>query len=494
MTAGRTHDAPRGRAAADGFNGAAGKETSTHMSTTHTPARARPGNPLVYAIAAISALGGLLFGYDTGIISSALLVIGDDFHLGSGMKEVVTSTILVGAIVGALAAGALADRFGRRRVLFAVAIVFAAGAVAAALAPDVTALIAARFVLGLSVGGASGMVPVYIAELAPARIRGGLMVFFQLMVAVGQLVSYLVGYALAQPGGWRWMFALAAVPSVVLYVGMLFLPESPRWLIKRGRPDDALAVLRRVREPGDDTAAELAEIQQVEASENSGGWRELTRPWVRPALVVGFGIAMFSQITGINAMVYYAPTMLSEAGFGDDASMLAGVGVGIALVVAAAVGTVLVDRIGRRRILLWLLPGSALSMALLGLAFAAPVLSPALWWVVIVGLIAYIAFNGGSIQVVVWLLGPEVFPLSVRGVAMSLASVAVWAFDLLIALTALSTIEAIGRTGLFLLYAAMNVLCWVFVYYLVPETKGRALEDIERALMSPGNFRRNLDG
>jgi sugar porter (SP) family MFS transporter len=447
----------------------------------------------VYAVAAISALGGLLFGYDTGIISSALLIIGRDFGLAAGMKELVTSMILVGAIAGALGAGALADRLGRRRVLFGVAVVFAVGSVAAALSPSVGALAAARFLLGLAVGGASGMVPVYIAELAPARIRGGLMVFFQLMVAFGQLVSYLIGYALAQPGGWRWMFALAAIPSVALYTGMLFLPESPRWLIKRNRPEEALRVLQRVREPGDDTAAELGEIQEIERRESSGGWRDLARPWVRPALVTGLGIAMFSQLTGINAMVYYAPTMLSEAGFGDNAAMLAGIGVGIALVVAATAGTLLVDRIGRRRILLWLLPGSAVSMAVMGLAFSASSSSPAMHWVVIVGLIAYIAFNGGSIQVVVWLIGPEVFPLSVRGVAMSLVSVAVWAFDLLIALTALSAIGAIGRTGLFLVYAAMNIACWVFVHFLVPETKGRALEDIERALMRGGNFKRNLD-
>ena len=192
-------------------------------------------------------------------------------------------------------------------------------------------------------------------------------------------------------------------------------------------------------------------------------------------------------------MVYYAPTILNSAGFGSSAAMLTGIGVGVALVVAAVVGTLLVDRIGRRRILLLLLPGSALSMGALGLAFLAPDLSGPVRWLVVISLLSYIAFNGSSIQVVVWLIGPEIFPLGIRGVAMSLASVTVWGFDLLIAFTALSAIHAIGQTGTFLLYASMNVACWFFVYRWVPETKGRSLEEIETALQHPGNFRRNLE-
>ncbi|MGI9050984.1 MAG: sugar porter family MFS transporter [Rubrobacteraceae bacterium] len=463
------------------------------MSQNASTAESSNTNPFVYVVAAISALGGLLFGYDTGIIASALIFISKAFGLSSFAKEVVVSAILVGAIVGAILGGLLADRFGRRRIVITVAIIFAIGAVWAALSPSVGSLVASRFVLGLSVGGASSMVPVYIAELAPAKIRGGLVVLFQLMVAIGELISYLVGYALAGPGGWRWMFALAVIPAAILLVGMLFLPESPRWLMKRGLTDAARSVLRRVRSDEKSVEDEINDIREVERQEEAGSWRDLRRPWVRPALVVGLGIAMFSQITGINAMVYYAPTILSSAGFGNSVALLTGVGVGALLVIGAAAGTLLVDRIGRRNILLFLLPGAALSMGVLGLAFLAPDRTGTVGWIVVISLLAYIAFNGASIQVCVWLIPSEIFPLSVRGPAMSLSTVFVWGFDLLVALTALSLIKAIGTTSVFWLYGLMNLVCWVFVYFLLPEPKGHSLEEIEIALHQRGRFKTNLE-
>ncbi|GGV28442.1 MFS transporter [Streptomyces longisporoflavus] len=461
---------------------------------------ARPrgtGRPpmLVYAVAAVSALGGLLFGYDTGIISGALLHLRDDLDLSSREQEIVVSVILLGAMVGALVSGRAAIRHGRRKVVAAVAVIFAVGAVAAALAPDVTTLVAARFVLGLAVGGASNMVPVYIAELAPAAVRGRLMVLFQLMVAIGQLIAYLCGWALTGNGGWRVMFALAVVPAVALAVGMMFLPESPRWLIAQNRTDDAVRTLRRLRPAGADVTAEVAEIASVaaDASAEGGSWRMLRRRWLRPALLIAVGIAAFSQLTGINAIVYYAPTILNDAGFGDSVSLLTGIGIGAMLVVAGVVGAIAVDKAGRRRTMLWFLPGSALAMAVLALAFSTSTESAAQRWTVIISLFAYILFNGVGMQAVVWLIGPEILPLSVRGPATSLATLSVWGFDLLIAMTALTAINTIGRSGTFLFYALMNVACIVFVALKVPETKGRSLESIEQALHSPLGFRRALE-
>ncbi|MEU8733346.1 sugar porter family MFS transporter [Streptomyces tendae] len=447
----------------------------------------------VYAVSAVSALGGLLFGYDTGIISGALLHLRDDLHLTSREQEIVVSVILLGAMAGALLAGRLAVRHGRRKVVIAVAAVFALGAAAAAAAPGTGSLVAARFVLGLAVGGASNMVPVYIAEVAPARIRGRLMVLFQLMVACGQLIAYVCGWVLSDTGGWRLMFGLAVVPAVVLGVGMLFLPESPRWLVERGMREQAASVLTRLRPPGTDVRHEIDEIAEVAAATPVGGWRDLRQRWMRPALLVAVGIAAFSQLTGINAVVYYAPTILADAGFGDSVALLTGVGIGVMLVIAGVVGAIAVDRMGRRRIMLWFLPGSGLAMTVMALAFLGPEGSAAQRWTVIVALFAYILFNGIGIQAVVWLIGPEILPLSVRGPATSLATVTLWGVDLLIAVTALTAIQAIGRSGTFFVYALMNVACIVFVAAKVPETRGRSLESIERALHRGGSFRKALE-
>ncbi|MET8818990.1 sugar porter family MFS transporter [Streptomyces rochei] len=468
-------------------------ELTAATGSTGTPAGERHGPPaMVYAVAGVSALGGLLFGYDTGIISGALLHLRDDMDLSSREQEVVVSVILLGAMAGALLAGRLAVRHGRRKVVIAVAVVFALGAAAAAAAPGVGALIAARFVLGLAVGGASNMVPVYIAEAAPAGIRGRLMVLFQLMVACGQLIAYLCGWALSDGGDWRTMFALAVLPAVALGVGMLFLPESPRWLVERGRREAAAGVLARLRPAGTDVHREIDEIAEVAATTPVGGWRDLRQRWMRPALLIAVGIAAFSQLTGINAVVYYAPTILVDAGFGDSAALLTGVGIGVMLVVAGVVGALAVDRVGRRRTMLWFLPGSGIAMAVMALAFLGPEGSAAQRWTVIVALFAYILFNGIGIQAVVWLIGPEIVPLSVRGPATSLATVTLWGVDLLIAVTALTAIQTIGRSGTFFFYALMNVVCVAFVVAKVPETRGRSLESIERALHRGGSFRKAL--
>ncbi|MEU5366478.1 sugar porter family MFS transporter [Streptomyces sp. NPDC005925] len=470
-------------------------ELTTGRGPAEAPVDDRNKAPaMVYAVAAVSALGGLLFGYDTGIISGALLHLREDLDLSSREQEVVVSVILLGAMAGALLAGRLAVRHGRRKVVIAVAVVFAAGAAAAALAPGVGSLIAARFVLGLAVGGASNMVPVYIAEAAPARIRGRLMVLFQLMVACGQLIAYLCGWALSGSGGWRTMFALAVLPAVALGAGMLFLPESPRWLVERGRREEAVSVLARLRPAGTDVGREIDEITEVATATPTGGWRDLRQRWMRPALLVAVGIAAFSQLTGINAVVYYAPTILVDAGFGDSAALLTGVGIGVMLVVAGVVGAIAVDRVGRRRTMLWFLPGSGLAMAVMAIAFLGPEGSAAQRWTVIVALFAYILFNGVGIQAVVWLVGPEILPLRVRGPATSLATVTVWGVDLLIAMTALTAIHAIGRSGTFFVYALMNAACIAFVAAKVPETRGKSLESIERALHRGGSFRKALDG
>ncbi|MGV9293913.1 sugar porter family MFS transporter [Amycolatopsis sp. NPDC003676] len=437
------------------------------------------GGRFVWFVVGIAALGGLLFGYDTGIISAALLYIGDEFRLGSFGKEIVTSAILIGGIAGALGSGPVSDRIGRRPTVLGVAVVFVAGAVGSALAPDPAALVATRFVLGLAVGAVTQILPVYIAEVAPAARRGSLVVLFQLMIAGGELVSYLIGYTLQ--GQWRWMFALAVVPAAVLFAGMLRLPESPRWLVLRGRAEQARGVLARIRGDRGLAAAEVAAIAGVN-NEERGSWADLRQRWVRPALVAAIGVSVLCQLTGINAVIYYAPTILSQSGFGTSASILATIGVGVVLTGMTVAGTFMVDRVGRRKLLLLFIPASIVALAVLGAAFLGGTPTGAARWVVVISMLAYIAFNGGSLSVVIWLLNSEVIPLSVRGKGTGIASVSMWVSDLLVSLTTLTLIGAIGASGTFWLYGGISVFAFVFVLRRVPETKGRTLEEIETSL------------
>ncbi|WP_432164730.1 sugar porter family MFS transporter [Streptomyces sp. bgisy031] len=448
------------------------------LDTAGPRTAAKSGRFMLFVVA-VAALGGMLFGYDTGIISSALLDITADFGLSTFGQQLVTSAILIGGIVGALGSGPVSDRLGRRRTVLGVAVLFVIGAVSTSLAPGAASLVGTRFVLGLAVGAITQILPVYIAEVAPAERRGSLVVLFQLMIAGGQLISYLIGYGIQ--GHWRWMFALAVVPGVVLFTGMLRLPESPRWLVVQGRHDEARGALGRIRGDLDAAAREVDEIASVN-QENRGSWTDLRARWVRPALTAAVGISVLCQLTGINAVIYYAPTILTDSGFGKSASIMASIGVGVVLLAMTVVGTFLVDRAGRRKLLLLFIPASVVALGVLGAAFLGGDPTGGMRWVVVIAMLAYIAFNGGSLSVVIWLLNSEVIPLSVRGKGTGIASVSMWMSDLLVSLTALSLIGAIGASGTFWLYGAISVFAFFFVLRCVPETKGRTLEQIEASL------------
>ncbi|MFF0628579.1 sugar porter family MFS transporter [Streptomyces sp. NPDC004296] len=463
---------------------------------SRTPATASPssatgtdrshGRSLV-TIAVVSALGGLLFGYDTGIISGALPTIADDFGLADAGKELVTSAILVGAILGACLSSRIAERLGRRQAVIWAAAIFSTGAVLAAIAPEVWTLGIARLILGLAVGLASQAVPLYVAELAPPTRRGGLVVAFQLAITLGILAAYLSGYLLSE--SWRWMFGLGLLPAVALLIGMSALPESPRWLFTHRGPEAARAVLARVRPDSSAVEAELGRLAETAAEAGERGLRALRARWMRPALIAGIGLAVASQVTGINAIIYYAPTILGDSGFGRSAAMLTTVGVGVVNFLMVALGIWLVDRIGRRRLLLVLLPGAVVCLAALAAVFMnGQTPQGGSRWIVVLGVLGYIAFNGGSLSVVVWLAGPEMFPLKVRAVAVGVSTFAVWFVDLIVSLTTLSLTSSLGVSGTFWLYAAINALAFLFVFRCVPETRGRSLEDIEGALRT-GTFR-----
>ncbi len=432
----------------------------------------------VYWAAAISAVGGMLFGYDTGVISGAILFIKQQFALSPGMEEVVVSVVLVGAVLGAAVGGMLADRLGRRRSIIATAAIFTFGAAGTALAPDVAWLIAGRVIVGFAIGAASFNAPLYISEVSPVAVRGRLVSFNQLAVTIGIVLSYLVGYALSGAGDWRWMLALAAVPSTVLWLGMVRMPPSPRWLMSHAGEEESRKVLRRIR-GRDDVDGEVSEIKKS-LEKQTGDWTELLKPAIRPALTVGIGLAVFQQVTGINTVIYYAPTIFQFAGFKSASSaILATLGVGAVNVIMTAVALMLLDKIGRRPLLLTGMAGMTLSLAVLGFAFQSTRLLDKLGWVAVISLMVYVGSFAISLGPVFWLLISEIYPLKIRGLAMSAATVVNWAANLVVALTFLSLIQLVGRGGTFWIYAAVGLVSWIFAYALVPETKGRSLEEIE---------------
>jgi SP family galactose:H+ symporter-like MFS transporter len=439
-------------------------------------------------VAAVAALGGLLFGYDTGVISGAILFIKDQFSLTAAAEEIVVSAVLAGAIIGALLSGQLSDIFGRKRVIIATAVIFTIGSLTAALAPGVSLLVAGRLIIGLAIGIASFAVPLYISEISPAHARGALVSLNQLAITIGIVLSYVVDYALAGDKSWRGMFAIGVAPAVILGVGVFFLPFSPRWLMSRSLPDKAREVLKRVRGT-DNVENEIRDIA-VSLEEEAGGWKEFLKPWMRAPLIIGIGIMFFQQITGINTVIYYAPTIFGFAGFSSaQVAILATMGVGIVNVLMTVVAIKVIDRIGRRALLSMGLIGMAASLGVLGLAFNMASLAGALKWIAVGSLMVYIASFAVSLGPIAWLIIAEVFPLKIRGRAMSLATMANWLFNLIIAMTFLTLMEKLGRAQTFWLYAVLSIAGWVFCYFMVPETKGYTLEQIEEHWRKGGSPR-----
>jgi sugar porter (SP) family MFS transporter len=437
-------------------------------------------SPQVVAVAAVAALAGLLFGYDTGVISGAILFIKEDFDLGATGQGIVVSAILLGAIVGAAVSGPISDRFGRRLTVIAAAVIFAAGALGSAAAPDEAVLIIARVVVGVAVGVASAVAPIYISEVAPMSVRGSLVSLFQLAVTVGIVVSYLVDLAFAPSESWRWMLGLAVVPAVLLGTGMYLLPRSPRWLMAKGREDEARQVLVRLRTaPGDDVDEELREIRATVGGE-AVAWRDLLSPLVKPALTVGVTLAVLQQVTGINTVLYYAPTILEFAGFDSKTNaILATVGIGLVFVCFTLVAIALVDRAGRRILLLTGIAGMVAALGVLGLAFEIDASEGTVGAISLVSLMAYVAAFAISLGPIFWLLNAELYPLRVRGRAGGVGALANWTANFAVSLTFLPLIDAIGKSATFWLYGAVGVLAFIFCLTSVPETKGRRLEELE---------------
>jgi SP family galactose:H+ symporter-like MFS transporter len=432
----------------------------------------------VYVAVGFSALSGLLFGYDTGVISGAILFIRQQFSLSDFMVGVVVSAVLVGAVIGAGVGGDLADRYGRRTMIIVSGFIFGIGAttstVGTLLVPEVAVLMTGRITVGVGIGIASEVAPLYISEIAPARLRGSLVSLNQIALTTGIVVSYLVDYAFSSIGGWRYMLGLAIVPAAILVIGMVFVPNTPRWLVTQARMDEARSVLKRIR-PSGEVDKEVDEIRNG-LEKQKAGRAELRNPLVKPALVVGVGLAIFQQITGINTVIYYAPTIFQSAGFASASSAIfATASVGVVNVLMTLVAFLLLDRVGRRPLLLVGLLGMMASLIVLGLAFFIPGLSGVIGYVAAGSLMVYVGFFAIGLGPVFWLLISEIYPLKVRGLAMSIASEANWGSNLVVAFTFLTLINLLSRSGTFWLFAIVTAAAWIFAYLMVPETKGKTL-------------------
>lgn len=465
-----------------------------------TPSRASGPNstsrtePFVKVIAIIATLGGLLFGYDTGVISGALLFMGAEMHLTPFTTGLVTSSLLFGAAFGALASGHFAAAAGRKKIIIVLAVIFAIGALGTSLAPDVHWMIFFRLVLGVAVGGAAATVPVYIAEIAPANKRGQLVTLQELMIVSGQMLAYIsnAGFNAAWGGEqtWRWMLAIATVPAVALWFGMMFMPDTPRWYAMKGRLAEARKVLERTRAKSD-VEWELTEIEETLSEEENKGkpsLKELRKPWLFKLFLIGIGVAVIQQLSGVNTIMYYAPTMLKAVGMSTDAALFATIANGAISVLMTFVGIWLLGRLGRRTMTMIGQFGCTACLLFIGcISYFMPETvngQPDVMrgYLVLLGMLMFLSFQQGALSPVTWLLLSEIFPTRLRGIFMGGAVFAMWIANFLISLAFPMLLATVGLSGAFFIFAFIGLFGAAFVIKCVPETRNRSLEQIEHYL------------
>ena len=431
----------------------------------------------LYFICLIATMGGLMFGFDIAIISGAVPFIQpyfgwNELQLGWGV-----SSLLVGAIIGAFGSGILSDIFGRKKVLIFVALFFAVSCSFTALASSSFIFISARLFGGLAVGAASVLSPMYVAEVAPPKNRGMLVSVYQLAIVLGILCSYTINYGLHNiDNNWRWMFATGIIPSVLFFVGLFFIPESPRWLYKAGRQTDSLKVLTRI---GGESLAKVEILQIAESLQGNSGAisaGELFKPSVRKVMIIGFFLAVFVQISGINTVIDYAPKILLAAGVEINNALLQTSLVGFINFIFTFVAILFIDKLGRRS--LYLIGSMGMVVTLIMLAISFYLKMEGIFTLICI--LMFIAFFASCIGPVFWTLLSEIFPNKIRGKALAFASFTQWIFNFLVVLLFPHFLASLGGARTFLFLAVMSFLQWLFTYLYVPETKGKSLEEIEQ--------------
>ncbi len=436
----------------------------------------------LYVVAIVASLGGLLSGFDTGVISGALLYINETWDLTDYIQGFLVSSVLIGAVIGAATNGILADIFGRKKIIIATAVIFIVGSVLCGFAPNIYVLILSRILVGLAVGIVNFVVPLYLSEVSPKQLRGTLVSLYQWAITAGILFSYVINAAFAQAVySWRWMLFAGVFPGLVLLVGMMFLSDTPRWLVSKNRDEEAKKVFSKI-EPDIDAEEEIRQIKEtLKPDANSSGEKFRFKKWMIMPFVVGIGI-MFAQIcTGINTIIYYAPTIFKIAGFDSNLNAIyATTGIGIVNFLMTIIAIFFTDRLGRKPLLYFGLTGVMLSLLALGCAFQfEAVLGANLKWVAVGSLVAYIVCFAFSLGPIGWILVSEVFPLKIRGLAMSICTVSNFAFNFFVVGSFPILINRLGGAITFWGFAAVSFLCILFVFFFVPETKGISLEQIE---------------
>jgi sugar porter (SP) family MFS transporter len=437
----------------------------------------------------VATFGGLLFGYDTGVINGALEPMKDDLGLTSATEGFVVSILIFGAAIGALIGGRLADKYGRRSNILMLACIFAFGTIGCVLSPTWEVLAFFRFILGLAVGGASATVPVYLAEVSPVETRGSMVTRNEVMIVSGQFAAFVINAIIfniwgEHDGVWRWMLLVAVLPAFALFFGMLKMPESPRWLTSQDRNEEALGVLKQIR--SDERAeAEMDEVHRLAEEEKqaqTGGWADLAVPWIRRLVIIGIGLGVFQQFTGINSIMYYGSQLLEDAGFSAKAAIIANTANGLFSVLGITVGILLMNKVNRRTMLLVGFGLTTFFHLLVGLSAKFIPDSDIKPYFILLFVILFVFCMQATIGPLVWLLLAEIFPLKIRSFAMGVCVFCLWSANAVVAFGFPPMVAAVGISSSFFVFAALGVLAWIFIYTMVPETRGVSLEEFEEEM------------
>ena len=441
----------------------------------------------IYKVSIVASLGGLLFGYDTAVIAGAIGFLQTKFNLTPAMTGWAASAAIWGCLFGAMFAGYFSDKYGRKKILIMTAVLFAVSAIGSAIPSNLTQFVIARFIGGVGVGAASMLAPLYISEIAPANIRGTLVTMYQLAIVIGINLIYFVNLRISETGteswnvdmGWRYMLGSELIPAGLFLFTLIFVPESPRWLTKVGKEDGALKILEKVN--GKEKAKRVLDEVKDALREEKGNIRELIEPGFRIALIVGMVLSLFSQITGINAIIYYAPEIFKNIGFGTNSALYQTVIIGTTNTIFTFIAMWLIDKAGRRTLLLWGVSGMTICLSAIGLMFYLEVGSGPWLLIFILGFVGSFSASLGPIP---WVMISEIFPTKIRGVAMSIAIVTLWLGVILITQFTPILLDGIGGAFTFWIFMINAIILVIFTYKMIPETKGKTLEEIEHAWKS----------